>query len=103
MRQVLLGCLLGVGVLIPSAWALRTSSPPTFHEWNTNTFTQLNNALLQIFNVINGRYVTDVVTSDPDGTRRGTQGELLLYDNAGTGSLCVNMGTTDWDCVGLTD
>ena len=106
MKRLLLGCLIGMAVTAPSLWALRTERPPEFTqvEWNSNTLTQLNNWLLQAWNVLNGNYAFDVVTVDPDGSRRGVAGEAVVYNNAGTVVLCVNTNdATDWDCATLAD
>ena len=104
MKRLLIGIGIGLLLTAPPLWALRTERPPEFHEWNTNTFTQLNNWLLSVFNVLNGRYAMNVVTTDPDGSRRGTKGEFVLYDSSGTGVQCVNMdNATDWDCATLVD
>ena len=103
MRRLLIGCLVGMALTAPSLWALRIETPPTFHEWNSNTFTQLNNFLLQLWNVSNGKYAQDISTTDPDGSRRGTKGEMVLYDPGASEELCVNVdGATDWDCASLT-
>jgi len=103
MGRVLLGMVLGLCLGSMEAMALRLARPPTFTEWNTNTFTQLNDVLLQLWNVSNGRYTNDVVTVDPDGSRRGTKGEQVLYDPGASEELCVNVdNATDWDCAALT-
>lgn len=103
MRRLLVGILCGCLLSAPPLWALRIERPSEFFEWNTNTFTQLNNLLLGFFNVVNGRYQMDVVTSDPDGNRRGNRGELVLYDPGASEEFCVNVdGATDWDCAALT-
>ena len=104
MPRLLLGVLIGMALSAPSVWALRVARPPEFYEWNTNTMTQLNDVLLGFFNVVNGRYTHDVVTSDPDGTRNGDAGQGVLWMNGATATWCMNTAsTTDWDCVGLTD
>ena len=102
MPRLLLGVLLGMALSAPSVLALRVARPPEFYEWNTNTMTQLNDVLLGFFNVVNGRYAADVVTVDPDGSRRGTAGEAVLFDT-GTDQWCVNVdGATVWKCVNLS-
>ena len=96
------GMLLVLLVAETPAQALRIARPPEFHEWNTNTFTQLNDTLLQLWNISNGRITLDVVTVDPDGSRLGSKGELIYFDS-GTDQLCVNStGATAWVCVNLT-
>jgi len=102
MRRILIGVLAGMVLTAPPLGALRFARPPTFTEWNSNTFTQLNDVLLQIYNVVNGRYQMDIVTVDPDGSRRGKIGEAVFFDT-GTDQLCVNAdGGTTWKCVNVT-
>ena len=103
MRRFLVGLLFGSCLSLPSALAYRISRPPIFTEWTPSSFAQLNDVLLQIFNVINGRYSLDISTSDPDGSRRCTKGELVLYDPGASEELCVCVdGSTDWDCSALS-
>ena len=103
MRKLLLGCLVGMALMAPPVLALRLESPPTFQEWDSNRFSQLNNYLLQIWNVINGRYQLDRVTTDPDGARPCSVGELVYYDT-GTDQVCVcaNASTKQWNCWNAT-
>lgn len=102
MRLFLLGVGIGMCLSAPPLWALRVARPPEFYDWNTNTFTQLNDTLLGFFNVINGRYQVDVSTTDPDGSRKGSKGEMVLYDPGASEELCLNVdGSSDWDCVAL--
>lgn len=40
-----------------------------------------------------------VVTSNPNGSRRGEQGDMILYNNAGSWKDCYNIdGSTAWRC-----
>ena len=99
--RYLIGFLLGCLLTAPSLWALRIEQPQTITEWNTNTFSQLNQTLLMLWNLTNGRAQVDVVTVDPDGSRRGSAGETVLFDT-GTDQWCVNVGGTVWKCVNLS-
>lgn len=107
MSRFLSGILIGLLLAAPSSWALRIARPPEFSEWTTNTFTQLNQFLLEIWNVLNGRAQFDVTTTDPDGSRFGIAGECVYYD-AATDQWCCNATgtqrapTTVWRCVNLT-
>ncbi len=102
MKRFLLGLVVGATLSAPPVFALRIARPPEFHEWNTNTFSQLNDVLLQIFNVINGRYQLAVVTTTPKNVRKGSKGELLFFDTT-TDKLCVNIsGAMAWSCADLT-
>ena len=85
--------------------AYRPEQSDTFTDLtDSNQLSKLNNVLLQLFNVINGRYAVDVTTTDPDGVRRCTKGELVLYDPGASEQLCVCVSeeSSDWDCTTLT-
>lgn len=103
MKRVFLGIILGLLISAPSVLALRVARPPEFTEWNTNTFSQLNQFLLSMWNITNGRYHMDRVTSDPDGSRSCTVGEQVFYDT-GTDQLCICAveATKKWNCTDLT-
>ena len=103
MWQLVVGILVGMAMSAPSSWALRIARSPEFYEWNTNTFSQLNQFTLDVWNTLNGRYQVDIVTTDPDGSRRGNRGELVLYDPGASEEWCVNVdAATDWDCAALS-
>jgi len=103
MWKFLVGLLVGMALWVGTADALRFARPPTFSEWNSNTFSQLNDVLLQIWNTLNGRVSMDVVTVDPDGSRPCSVGEFVLFDT-GTDQLCVCVTTATkvWRCVNLS-
>ena len=104
MQRLLIGMLVGMVLMATPAWGLRTERPPEFiPEWDTNRITQLNNFLLGMFNIFNGRYQLEITTSDPDGVRRGEKGEMILFDPGANEEFCVNIdGATDWECTDLT-
>ena len=99
----IIGAVSGLVLAVSPALAYRTARPPEFHEWTTNTFTQLNDVLLQFYNVVNGRYAMDRVTITPKGNRNGGIGETVFFDT-GTDQICVKVGTaiTAWSCTNLT-
>ena len=105
MRRVLLGVCLGFLVASVPVWAYRTEKPPTFDHWDSNTFTQLNNILLQLWNATNGRYTTDYLTVTPTGARVGQKGDLVSATFGGLFYICVNTTGTQaaptkvWKCA----
>ena len=103
MRKLLVGILVGMALCSAPVFALRIARPAEFHEWNTNTFTQLNDTLLQLWNLSNGRYQLDRVIVDPDGSRACSTGEQVLFDT-GTDQICVCItpSTKAWSCVNIT-
>ena len=102
MKRLLAGILIGFCLMAEPIPALRIAQPITFTEWDTNTFSQLNDVLLQMYNLTNGRYAFDIVTSDPDGSRRGDKGECVYFDTT-TDQFCCNADSAvDWRCVNIT-
>jgi len=104
MQRLLVGLLVGMAMMATPALALRIERAPEFvPEWDTNRITQLNNFLLGLWNITNGLYQLDVTTTDPDGTRRGEKGLMILFDPGSAEELCVNIdGAKDWECTSLT-
>ena len=101
--RFLLGLIVGVVFVSAPLWAYRTEQPPTFTDLSDpNQLTQLNNILLQLWNVLNGRVALNVTTTDPDGSLLGDKGQPILYDPGDDEQLCINVGGTNWDCVALT-
>lgn len=98
MNRMLLGVCLGFLLASPSAWPFRTSKPPTLTDLNPSQITELNVFLERVWNLTNGRYSVDSVTTNPDGSRRGDEGDLILYNNAGSRKLCASIGGTTWRC-----
>ena len=94
MGRLLLGLVLGLLLSLPTAPAFRLSSPPTVSEWNQSTITQLNDYLESLQQVVNGRYTMDVTTTNPNGSRAGTQGDTVFYSNGGSYKFCVNTSAT---------
>lgn len=103
VKQFGLGVLIGAMLVSAPAYALRIARPPEFHEWNSNTFTQLNDTLLQLWNLSNGRFTLDRVTVDPDGSRPCSVGEQVYFDT-GTDQVCVCAvaATKKWNCWNAT-
>jgi hypothetical protein len=103
MKRLAIGILMGMAICAAPVYALRMSAPPTFYDWNNNTFSQLNDVLLMLFNISNGRYQMDRVTVDPDSTRPCSVGEMVYFDT-GTDQICVcaSATTKTWNCANLT-
>lgn len=96
MGRILLGILLGVLLASPSAQAIRLPKPPTINELTPSAIAQLNIWLEAVWQLTNGRYTVDVTTANPNSApaRVGTNGDLVLYNNAGSYKLCVNTTAT---------
>ncbi len=86
-------------------WAQRSQKPPTFTNLqDTNQLTQLNQTLNDFWNITNGRYTLENLTTDPQGTRKGQKGDLVYDTFGGNDHLCVSTSFpigTDWTCVNV--
>jgi len=68
-------------------------------EWNHRTLAQLNDTLEQLWSITNGGYIPNTVTTNPDGSRVGEEGEVIVYNNSGSRKFCQNTdGGTTWVC-----
>ena len=103
MRSWLVGICVGMLIVSTPVLAYRMARPQELHEWNSNTFSQLNDILLQLWNISNGRMQLDRVTVDPDGSRPCSVGELVYFDT-GTDQVCVCavVATKKWNCWNAT-
>ena len=100
--------LLSLFLLPTTVWAFRAAKPPTFTEWKPNAFTQLNQVLEDMWNTLNGRDTRDITTTNPNGSRTGFPGEVVIFNNllGNTYKICVNVsantGGTTWRCSANT-
>ena len=88
-----------------AAYAFRLGTPPRITDINDkNAIAQLNLFLEDMQELSKGRYTLDIVTTNPDGTRNGDVGDIILFNNSGTYYLEVNTtGSTVWRGVVLAD
>ena len=93
-------------LLIPSlAWAMRSKKPQTFTNLqDTNQLTELNTTLADLWNITNGRYTLENITTNPQDTRKGVKGDLVYATFGGDNNLCINTSFPagmDWTCVNV--
>lgn len=105
-RIVLWGVVWMILLTANDVSALRSEKPQPFSRWDCPSFTRLNNTLSDFWNILNGRYNLDSITTDPNGNRNGTRGELVYSFFSGDEYLCVNSSSpspgTTWTCVNIT-
>ena len=94
MTRLLVGMLIGAALSAPTVDAFRALQPPTITEWTPNSFADLNTFLNQLWNITNGRYSKEIVTTNPNGSRRGDPGDAILYNTGGNYQECHNVSTT---------
>lgn len=93
--RLLLAFLLGIAVSLPwQAEAVRLAKPPTLADASPSALALLNTWLEDLWQLTNGRFTVDVTTTSPNGSRVGTQGDIVFYNNGGNYKLCVNTSST---------
>ena len=104
MRRLLIFaacCLLGSSL----AWAQRSKRPANFTNLSDpNQLTELNNTLSDFWHITNGRYTLENITTNPNGTRQGIQGDLVYAQFGGSDHLCLNTSkpaSTAWTCINV--
>jgi hypothetical protein len=98
--------LIIVLILTPiSVFAYRTSRPIKFTDLtNPSQITQLNEIITELWNISNGRYTMNYVTTNPDGALKGDIGDMVLLKSGGNYYLEVNTtGSNVWLGVVLTN
>ena len=91
MRKLTAGFILGFIASTGLAWASLIPSPPLTEDKEIRSY------LNKIYNNL-GRFT--VVTSDPNGSRRGRKGDTVWWNDSGTYRIRVNVddgqGGTTW-------
>lgn len=103
-RIALIVYLVGGFVLCGLAVAYRAPKPAKITKFDEAALTQLNIDLENLWNLSNGRYSLNYVTSNPDGNLKGDVGDMILFNNGGIFYLEINTtGAKVWRGVQLTD
>ena len=101
-KYILLTLLLIIYAGIANAY--RIPKPDRITEYNDKGLVVLNDNLEKMWDITNGRYTLNIVTSNPDGSLRGDVGSVLLFNDSGTYYLEINVdGGKTWRGVQLTD
>lgn len=91
---------------MPSVAAHRMEKPEQISRWDCPSFSRLNHYLEELWFILNGRYALDTLTSNPDGVRQGTTGEMVYAKFSGDEWFCVNSSDpspgTSWTCLNIT-
>src|SRR3990167_4585046 len=104
MRRVLM-MLLGVVLVSSTAWAYRSKRPQAFTDLSDpNQLVEMNNVLEDGWNIQNGRYTLENLTTNPQDVRKGTKGDLVYATFGGNDHLCINTSFPagkEWTCVNV--
>lgn len=89
------GFILGFILSVSLAWADVISAPPPIKDANVYHY------IRQIYENL---HRLQVVTSNPDGSRNGKKGDMVLLQTGGTSYLEINTDSlTTWRGVALSD
>ena len=89
MRTFIAGLLLGLSLPITAG---QLTEPPPLPDALREVYLYLKQVERHFNNLV-------VVTSDPNGSRRGRVGDAILYNAAGSWKACYNTnGATTWRC-----
>ena len=92
MRRLWFGCLLGMSL---PAIAGELTEPPPLPPEQRDTYLYLKQIKRNHNNLV-------ITSTNPDGNIRANPGELLVYNNASSYKLCLNVSTTGagtlWRC-----
>jgi hypothetical protein len=89
LSKVLMVFLVGF-ILGTNAWSLRVPFPPTLRSpIEEDQVASLNKYLKDLWDMQSGRFELDVVTTTKSNAKNG---EIWIYNNAGTYSLQVKAG-----------
>ena len=97
--------MLGVVLVSSTAWAYRSKHPQAFADLSDpNQMVELNNFLSDVWNLTNGRYTLENLTTNPQDTRKGVKGDLVYATFSGNDHLCVSTSFPEgknWTCVNV--
>ena len=88
--------------VISIAYCYRISKPARITAFDDNNLVTVNQNFERLWDITNGRYSLNIVTTNPDGSR-GDVGDMVLLNSTGTYYLEICTGTNTWRGVVLTD
>ena len=103
MKKLFIGLIIGL-FLSEIGYAYRISKPARITDFDQKGLVVVNDNFERIWDLTNGRYSLDIVTSNPDGSLKGDVGDVVLFNNSGTYYLAINVdGSKTWRSILLTD
>ncbi len=104
MKNIIFGFILGAILFSGISYAYRIPKPQRITDFDQNGLVALNETLEQLYDVTNGRYNLNTLTTNPDGSLKGNGGDVVLFNNSGTYYLEINTtGAKIWRGVLLQD
>ena len=102
MRKFILGIIIG-SILTGICYGYRVAKPIRITDFDQRGLVAVNENFERLWDISNGRFSLDIVTSNPDGTLKGDVGDMLLFNNSGTYYLEINVGGKVWVGEQLSD
>ena len=104
MKKFVAILILGVLFYSGTTYGFRTEKPNRLTEFDQNNLVILNRVLESLWDISNGRFNLDIVTTNPDGNTKGDVGDMLLFNDSGTYYLEINTtGAKVWRGILLSD
>ena len=104
MKKFILGLILSSLIFGGISYAYRIPKPFRITDFDQKNLVILNETLENLWDLSNGRFSLDIVTTNPDGNIKGNVGDILLFNNSGTYYLAINVtGLKVWRSILLTD
>lgn len=104
MKKFILGLTLGFILTTGISYAYRIPKPQRITAFDQNGLVALNESLENLWDITNGRYSLNTITTNPDGNLSGKGGDIVLFNSSGTYYLCINTtGAKIWRAIQLTD
>jgi hypothetical protein len=101
--RFILGFILGSILISGISYGYRIPKPLRITDFDQKGLVTLNDNLEKLWDLTNGRFNLDIVTSNPDGSLTGDVGDMLLFNNSGTYYLEICVGGTVWLGEQLSD
>jgi len=103
MKKILVGIIIGF-MISGVSYAYRVSKPNRITDFDQRGLVIVNDNFEKLWDITNGRYSLDIVTTNPDGATKGDVGDILLLSTGGNFYLEINTnGGTQWNGVQLTN
>lgn len=94
MKKIIFTLILILSLICSVSYALRLSSPPKLNlPLTTDDITQINNYLEDLWNLTNGRFSLDIVSTDPTNPKNG---DVWILESGSTHRLKWRAGNATY-------
>uniref|UniRef100_A0A6M3IXH8 Uncharacterized protein n=1 Tax=viral metagenome TaxID=1070528 RepID=A0A6M3IXH8_9ZZZZ len=101
MKKIVFGLIIGL-TISGVCYGYRITKPSRVTDFDSNNLITVNQNFERLWDLTNGRYSLNIVTTNPDGSR-GDVGDMVLLNATGTYYLEICVATNTWRGVELTN